>query len=300
MPGAYTDLNKGLPTLQFQNLSVNPANPKDVQGGTQDNGTFETHGSNQVWPETVGGDGGMSGFDPANPNFRFHSYFIQQFDVNFAGGDPTGWDWISDPLFNNEVQQSLFYTPAISDPVVSGSMFAGITWIWRTQDDGGSPAYLDQHCNERTGDFASQCGDWVTIGGAVRGQLRLHALADVLGGHAPRRPHQLGATLDRRQRDAVGGTTLGRIFVSHNANAANPDDVVLTRIDNLPGGSALPGRAISSIYVDPTNPNHAWISYLGFNTSTPGAEGHVFSVTYDPTAGSVSVQSSTTTSATSP
>jgi hypothetical protein len=292
VPGAYTDLNKGLPTLQFQNLSVNPANPKDVQGGTQDNGTFETHGSNQVWPETVGGDGGMSGFDPTNPNFRFHSYFIQQFDVNFAGGDPTRWDWISDPLFNNEVQQSLFYTPAISDPVVSGSMFAGITWIWRTQDDGGSPAYLDQHCNERTGDFASQCGDWVTIGGAQYGDNSDFTHSPTFS--AGTRRGGLISWVQRSTADSGtlwASTTLGRIFVSHNANAANPDDVVLTRIDNLPGGSALPGRAISSIYVDPTNPNHAWISYLGFNTSTPGAEGHVFSVTYDPTAGSVSVQS---------
>jgi ligand-binding sensor domain-containing protein len=39
------------------------------------------------------------------------------------------------------------------------------------------------------------------------------------------------------------------------------------------------------------NPNHAWISYLGYKANTPGSSGHVFSVTYDPTAGSVSVQS---------
>jgi hypothetical protein len=293
VPGAYTDLNKGLPTLQFQNLSVSPANPKDVQGGTQDNGTFETNGSSVVWPQTVGGDGGMSGFDASNAAFRFHTYYDQQVDVNFASGDATSWDWISDPLFNNEVQYSLFYMPIISDPVVSGSMFAGITWIWRTQDDGGPQAYLDQHCNEFHGDFKSTCGDWVTIGGAQYGDNSHYATGSPTFGGSGRR----GGVISWVQRTPAdqgtlwASTTLGRIFVSHNANATNPNDVVLTRIDNLPGASALPGRAISSIYIDPTNVNHAWISYLGYNQTTASTPGHVFSVTYDPSTGSVSVQS---------
>ena len=45
VPGELHDLNNGLQTLQFQSLSVNPPNPKNIQGGTQDNGTFETPGS---------------------------------------------------------------------------------------------------------------------------------------------------------------------------------------------------------------------------------------------------------------
>jgi len=293
VPGAYTDLNKGLQTLQFQSLSVNPANSKNVQGGTQDNGTFETGGSGVVWPQTVGGDGGLSGFDASNPNFRFHTYYDQQIDVNFTSGSPTGWDWISDPLFNNEVQYSLFYMPIISDPKVSGSMFAGITWIWRTQDNGGPQAYLDQHCNEFSGDFAANCGDWVTIGGAQYGNNADYTTGSPTFGPGTRR----GGLMSWVQRSSAdsgtlwASTTLGRVFLSHNANAPNPDDVVLTRVDNLPGGSALPGRAISSIYVDPANANHAWISYLGYDQATPTTTGHVFSVTYNPAAGSVSVQS---------
>src|SRR4051812_3899696 len=282
VPGAYTNMNKGLQTLQFQHLSVNPANSKNVQGGTQDNGTFETSGSSVVWPQTVGGDGGMSGFDAANPAFRFHTYFIQQIDVNYNSGDPLSWDWIADPLFNNEVQQSLFYMPLISDPVRSGSMFAGITYIWRTQDNGGPQAYLDQHCNEATGDFAVTCGDWVAIGGPTMANMDNPNLGSPTFGAGTRR----GGLMSWVQRSTGdtgtlwGSTTLGRLFVSHNANAANPDDVVLTRVDNLPGGEALPGRAISSIYVDPANANHAWVSYLGYNQATPLQTGHVFSVTY--------------------
>jgi hypothetical protein len=41
---------------------------------------------------------------------------------------------------------------------------------------------------------------------------------------------------------------------------------------------------VSGIVVDPANANHAWISYNGYNRSTPSTPGHVFEVTYDPVA----------------
>ncbi len=70
VPGELTSLNDGLQTLQFQSLSVNPNDSRDIQGGTQDNGTFETRGSDKVWPQTIFGDGGLSGFDAKNTHFR--------------------------------------------------------------------------------------------------------------------------------------------------------------------------------------------------------------------------------------
>ena len=60
-------LNKGLSTLQFQSLSVDPQNPQNsLMGGTQDNGTFEYKGSSDVWPQIIYGDGGQSGWNAAN------------------------------------------------------------------------------------------------------------------------------------------------------------------------------------------------------------------------------------------
>jgi hypothetical protein len=64
--------------------------------------------------------------------------------------------------------------------------------------------------------------------------------------------------------------------------------VTFTRIDTLDANA--PNRAISSISIDPANANHAYVSYLSYNelivsggqTAVPG---HVFSVTYDPVAG---------------
>ena len=42
---------------------------------------------------------------------------------------------------------------------------------------------------------------------------------------------------------------------------------------------------MSGIYIDPANANHAWISYSGFNATTPATPGHVFEVTFNSGAG---------------
>jgi hypothetical protein len=286
-PGSYTSLNKGLQTLQFQSLSVNPANSKDVQGGTQDNGTFETTGSSVVWPQTIFGDGGLSGFDATNPDFRFHTYFAQQVDVNFNGGAPPNWDWISDPLF---AESALFYFPIITDPTVHGTMFAGLTHVWRTLDDGGPQAYLDSNCNQFTGTFTTgtTCGDWVRLGDPTASG-RLTCSPSTTGQAAcVYGTSRSGGTVGWVSRASTDNSTLwastttGRVFISKNANAATAASVTFTRLDSLATNS--PARAVSSISVDPANPNHAYVSYLSYNALSTNP-GHVFSVTYDATAG---------------
>ncbi len=281
VPGSYQSLNQGLQTLQFQSLSVNPRNSKNIQGGTQDNGTFETQGSVSNWPQTIFGDGGLSGFDATNDHFRFHTYFSQQPEVSFRDGAPSSWNFIGDPLF---AESALFYFPIISDPVVSGTLYSGLNHVWRTLDDGGPQAYLEQHCNEFTGDGPdvnpnppdpdAVCGDWVPLGSSLTGS----AAGTRAGGNV--------GWVARTSSDTStlwAATTTGRVFVSHNADNADANAVSFTRIDGLAANS--PGRAISSIFIDPANANHAWISYLSYNSITPTTQGHVFSVTYTPAAG---------------
>jgi Bacterial Ig-like domain (group 3) len=258
--------NLGLQTLQFQSVSV--GSNGQVQGGTQDNGTWESDQSG--FAETVGGDGGQSTFDRSDPSVRMHSYFNPQHDVSFDSGSPTSWDWVSDPLLNSG-ESSSFYVPLTADPVTSGTVFDGLQHIWRTTDNGGPQAFLDLHCNEFTGDFTVTCGDWVPLGGAA---------GDLSGGTAT----NYVVAVERAPSDATtlwAGTRLGRIYVSSNANAAAAS-VTYTRIDTL-AGVTLPARFPSGIAVDPTNPNHAFISYSGYSAYSPG--GHVYEVTYNPGAG---------------
>ena len=67
-------------------------------------------------------------------------------------------------------------------------------------------------------------------------------------------------------------------------NDPNPATVLFDRIDNDPTATNSPPRYPTSIFVDRTNPDHAWITYSGYNAKTPNTPGHVFEVFYSPNA----------------
>jgi hypothetical protein len=273
VPTEIESLNHGLPTLQFQSLSVSPFNVNLLQGGTQDNGTWQTPGNPVKWENTMIGDGGQSGFDAANPDFRFHTFYDASPDVNFSNGDIADWNWTGDPIFGTG---GFFYVPIISDPVVSRTMFAGTANVWRTKTWGMGSMTLDEfrgHCNEWFGDFAVVCGDWV--------QIASPSLVSTARGD---RPGSAVSAVERTTADtatAWAATGAGRVFVSKNVDAEPSGDVTWTRLDQ----PTTPTRFVSGIHVDPANPNRAWVSYTGFNATTPSTPGHVFEVTYDPVAG---------------
>jgi hypothetical protein len=281
VPTELSSVNKGLSTLQFQSVSVNPFDSNDVQGGTQDNGTWESYGNQVRWLNTMIGDGGQSGFDIANRRFRFHTFYDAQVDVNYSSGAIIDWNWVSDPFWmTSPVEPQQFYIPVISDPKVSGTMFAGLAHVWRTKTQGRGSMTVDQlrtHCNEWTGDFTVICGDWETLGDPTSaGRLTSATYGDRTGGDVGdvRRASKDKSTL-------WAATSVGRVFISKNADADPASSVAFTRIDT----STSPNRYISDIAVDPANPNHAWIVYNGFNATTGSIPGHVFEVTYDPNAG---------------
>lgn len=275
VPTRLESVNKGLPTLQFLSVSVSPFNVNILQGGTQDNGTWQSTGNPVRWLNTMIGDGGQSGFDVANPDFRFHTFYDASPDVNFSGGDIADWNWIGDLIFGTGGQ---FYVPIISDPIVSKTMFVGAANVWRTKTWGMGTMTLDEfraHCNEWFGDFAVVCGDWVQIASP---SLNSAARGDRAGGSVVAVER---ATSDRST--AWAATQTGRVFISKNVDTDPAGSVSWVRLDSLAGND--PNRFVSGIRIDPANANHAWISYSGFDASTPSTPGHVFEVTYNPAAG---------------
>jgi hypothetical protein len=276
VPTVLTSLNDGLATIQFQSVSANPQDPTgELMGGTQDNGTWLFSGS-PTWLEVIDGDGGLSGFDAVNDQVRFHTYYDAQIDVSFRGGAPGTWNWVSDPFYSQTSENRSFYVPIINDPVVGGSIFVGLQHVWRTQDSGGPQAFLESNCNEYTGTFEQPCGDWVPLGGDKSGRLTSSFFGDDKRG-------QYVVTVERTSSDTGtlwAGTRIGRVFVSTNADAA-ASDVRYARIDT----SDQPERFVSGIEVDPADPNHAFVSFSGYEAYTPGQPGHVFDVEFDPGTG---------------
>ena len=278
VPNQLLDINAGLNTLQFQSLSVSSQRPRSLlMGGTQDNGTFQYNGSSKVWPQIIYGDGGVSGFKVTNDTVRFNTFTGQANDANFRNGDPTKWVIISAPILSSP-EGAFFYPPIIADPNrgAAGSIFQGSFSVWRTQDWGGNQAYLEANCPEfTTSATQAGCGDFVVIGdGAPSTQLNAAAWGTRAGGAISwiaRAPQNTGTMW--------ASTSTGRLFVTDNANAA-ANAVHWVRLDNsLSAGSAVPpNRDISTIQVDPNNPNRVWVSYSGYTINTPTQPGHVFEV----------------------
>ena len=282
VPTTLTTMNNGLSTLQFQNIAVNPNVAGQLLGGTQDNGTWLGSSSSPSWAQAIYGDGGVAAFDATNPNVHVNEFYSGYTDINFRGGDPSYWVIASAPLVNSG-ETTAFYKPQIGDPVTGGTFFIGGQSVWRTQDYFGDQATLEANCPEFTTSGAQAgCGDEVPLGtqhdltGADFG-------ADRQGGYV--------VSLARAASNTGtlwAATATGRVLISQNANAADATTVAWTRLDSL--SADAPGRFVSSIVVDPTNPNHAWISYTGYNANTPTTEGHVFDVTYNPGAGTATWQ----------
>jgi hypothetical protein len=278
VPNQLINMNNGLSTLQFQSLSASSQRPQNLlQGGTQDNGTFQFDGSRNVWPQVIYGDGGLSGFNVANDTLRFNTFTGQANDANFRNGDPTKWVIISAPILSSP-EASFFYPPIIADPhpAYAGSIFQGSYSVWRTQDWGGDQAHLEADCPEFTASAVKPgCGDFVIIGnGAPSTQLIAAAWGSRAGG---------AVAWIQRTAQNIGtmwaATSAGRVFITDNANAPAAT-VVWNRVDPNPANGNTPSRAISAIHVDPSNQHHAWISYNGYNVNTPAQPGHVFEVTW--------------------
>jgi hypothetical protein len=283
IPTELRVLNSGLATLQMNTIAVSPYQDDLALAGTQDNGTLVFSGS-QKWFLPLTGDGGDAGYDAVDPNLHFHTYFFGQMDVNYHGDDPTSWLWIGDRFIVDFPEAIRFYTPTISDPQVPKTIFVGAQRVWRTQNAGGDRAFLEQHCNTAVGEFPSDllftgaCGsanDWSPLGAAT-----------LTGGSfgTTKSGNMISSIARAKDGDTLwAGTGPGRVLISKNANAAAAA-VTFTRIDT----DAQPNRAVSSIIVDPTNSNHALVTFSGFESNTPTTPGHVFDVVFDPATASAS------------
>jgi hypothetical protein len=268
----------------MNSISIDPRSPDGTTAmtGTQDNGTLVFSGK-PTWYLPLTGDGGDSGFDGVDPNFWFHTYTGGQMDVNYNRADPSSWLWIGDRFIIGFPESIRFYSPTIADPFQSKTIFVGAQRVWRTTNGGGDRAFLEQHCNTATGEFPSDllytgpCGaaaDWPPLGTVtLTNNTATSPYGTDKGG--------TNITAMARARDTGtlwAGTGAGRVLISRNITAADPATVTFKRLDT----PVQPNRVVSSIYVDPTNANHAIVTYSGYEANTLLTPGHVFDVVVDP------------------
>jgi hypothetical protein len=292
-------MNKGLQTLQFYNIALDPKAPLTrLIGGLQDNSTIWRDGTGdpRVWKTLFAfGDGtSASGFHPSRSEVLFASFQSNRFFTNFRNGDPNNWVRTDAPILaageRNTVTNSTGRQFITFDSVNPNSQFTGFQHIWRTQNNGGAQAALEATCRFPAQSGNSTCGDWLPLG------VPYPFVAGTTPSSASRKPGDL--TSDFYGADRAGGiivaaerarsdagtlwaaTNFGRLFVSTNANAAG-SAVTFSRIDT----PMMPNRFVTRIVVHPANPNVAFISYSGFNAITPNTPGHIFRADFDPATG---------------
>ena len=298
VPSRLYFLNRGLQTLQFYNVALDPRAPlQRLMGGLQDNGTIWHDGTGEpgVWKSVFPfGDGtSASGFHPSRPGVLFASFQSNRYFVNFGNGDLARWVRIDDPIRAANERATITASTGRQflsfDEVNPDTQFTAFQHVWRTKSNGGNQAFLEANCRFSGGVVGATCGDWIPLGVAYPFQAGSNAES------ASRRPGDL--TADAYGSDRAGGivvsaerspldagtlwaaTSAGRLFVSKNADAAGPE-VTFARIDT----PLMPNRFVTRIVPDRTDPNAAFISYSGFNALTPASPGHVFRAVFNPSS----------------
>jgi len=303
VPTALDHISKNVgSTLQFINVAINPNNSCEVMGGTQDNGTWSNNSfcDRSTFNQVIYGDGANAVYDATNGTWRANGFTSGFGDSNFRNGDPEKWVITTGPMVASGEAFS-FYWPQIGDPnPVPGThpIYNGGRHVWRSWAFGAGHtsvpqqttpdiAYYETNCPEFvTGGDTPTCGDYQPLGGPAGNDTPGDLAGTVYGSD------RVGPVLNTISWIARSGgdhgtmwaaTSGGRIFVSHNADAADPATVTWHRIDSSTSGNS-PTRFPSSIYVDPADPGHAWITYSGYSITTPTTPGHVFSVRENGTA----------------
>ncbi len=299
VPNQIVFMNRGLQTMQFYNVSIDPRDPlKRLIGGLQDNGTIWQDGlaGERIWrPFFASGDGtSASGFHPTRPEVGFASYQSNHFFANFRNGDQSWWVRTDAPIVAAGERATIVSATGREfmsfDQVNPDTQFTGFQHIWRTQNNGGSQAFLEANCR---GGNSSACGDWRPLGVAYpfASQSNPSSTSRKPGDltsdyYGTSREGGIIVAAERSPADAGtlwAATSFGRLFVSKNADGPSAN-VTFARIDT----SSMPNRFVTRIVADPANPNVAFVSYSGFNAITPSTPGHIFRAVYDPATGGAS------------
>ncbi|HEV2901756.1 MAG TPA: hypothetical protein VGW30_00695 [Gaiellaceae bacterium] len=263
-----------------------------------------------VWVNTNVADGGHNNFDIGDSCFRQTAFQGGQMMVHYEPNNQLDGNWIADTLAilpaslgGYAFEGAPFVGSHINDPVHAHWLWTGREHVFRAVNQ-GRPAGMTkeshrENCNIWYGDNDVDengvtqypqdiCDGWRPLGDpGPNGALTSTFYGpDRIFPPLPMLQQKHVAAIERAQDGGTvwAATNAGRIFVSRNADDATPSAVVFDRIDNDPTAASSPARYPTGIFIDPNDPNHAWISYSGFNAKTPGTPGHVFEVRYAPNA----------------
>lgn len=271
--GSWTSMNTNIGITQFQSVALHPTNADIVIGGTQDNGTNIRRSDQQPhpkWLHTDFGDGGQAIIDQADPTRMFHTYFNQR--GSFQGPSKSTTGGINGPgnwaftggyfgfgafYYNGFIpgDQVLFYAPlAQFEGTNPNVVYFGTDKVFRSPDPQppfGATSWTPVSPSIGIGEPISWIEAFPT---AINGNEVIYA-----------------------------GSAIGNIIVSADVDGTTSGcpGACTSTWNTISGGGVTPPRFVTDIEVsrgDATG-NTAYVTFSGFNSSTPTTPGHVFVTT---------------------
>lgn len=129
---SWKAINANLGLIQFYaGISLDPADPNVIYGGTQDNGSVVRQGGENGWVSVLGGDGGYTGIDSSGTRVfvEFQGTGSLYRSVNGSRFSRVGW------LITG---RNCFLPPYEIHPTDPLRMIYGTELLWESQDGGSS------------------------------------------------------------------------------------------------------------------------------------------------------------------
>jgi photosystem II stability/assembly factor-like uncharacterized protein len=152
---SWQSLNAGLAITQFYaGVSLHPTDTTVVLGGTQDNGTLESTGS-EIWRAVLGADGGFTAIDFLDPLYAWAETQWTQ-GSGFAGPRLRVGTGSFERMVNgiDTSDRALFIPPLVMDRTDPTTLYFGTYRIYRTTTRGSSWSTISPDLTVGTGTSA--------------------------------------------------------------------------------------------------------------------------------------------------
>ncbi len=127
---SFEDISKGLQISQFYRIGGYTPDPSLLIGGTQDNGSNLLSGT--TWTHVLGADGMEAAIHPLNPDVMYCASQEGGLNGSLNGGD--SFQYIAGSIYD----EGNWVTPYVLHPTETGTIYAGFTDIWKSEDNGGT------------------------------------------------------------------------------------------------------------------------------------------------------------------
>src|SRR2546426_63248 len=242
----------GLTLTQFYpNVSVNPSNQNIAYGGAQDNGSQVFQGVPNWMDNQQCGDGGQTAVDFQVPTSVYVD--CQGISLSFSptgGTDPNSYAPAGNGIDPNGTDNVDFIAPIATDPSTAGRVYFGTDHVYQSSDNGTNFTAIS----------GALAATFNTSNGPVHFALTALAVS-------PLTPSNTSVV--------YAGAEDGEVFVATNVATGT------ATFNRVGGQSNLPGRNVTALTVDPSDPTGmtAYATFSGFAITGSDTLGHVFKTT---------------------